>query len=70
MNRLIETVNAEDKLLVIDDVFDTGARAPPTRPRSARSMHRRRRESDAARLEGEKRFRAIVADLEEYLSDL
>ena len=24
MNRLIETVNAEDKLLVIDDVFDTG----------------------------------------------
>jgi len=45
LNRLIETVNAEDKLLVIDDVFDTGARSPPTRPHSARSIHRRRRES-------------------------
>ena len=33
-------------------------------------MHRRRRESDAVRLEGEMRFRAIVADLEEYLSGL
>ena len=28
LNRLIETVNAEDKLLIIDDVFDTGAILP------------------------------------------
>ena len=24
LDRLIETVNAEDKLLIVDDVFDTG----------------------------------------------
>ena len=33
-------------------------------------LHRRRRESEAVRLEGERRFRAIVAGLEDYLGGL